>query len=183
MPASPVLRDVFSAHRAAFGEEDHGYLFEHGPPPIDRLDVLVYRPAGNLDLTTFTTIGMATAPDPGGNRSELQFSRRGRLNADDESAVAGQLANLAVHPFSTGASFGWGQLIGLGHDFPTFPGRPAVFLSGPLTNTGRDYLATSEGQVRVINVIPVSEAERAHARTLPPIEFIQRLMAQRDVLA
>lgn len=180
---------MFNAHRAAWGEEDDGVLFENGPPPIDRLDVLVYRPTGTTPMTSFTTIGMAAEPMPvgpgpgGGRRAELQFARRGRLSPDDERAVAGQLANLAVHPFSTGAALDWGHMIGLNRDFPTLPGCTAVLMSGPLTATGRDYIRTSEGPVRVLNVIPLTEAERALGRTLPPIEFVQRLLADTDIFS
>ena len=49
---------------------------------------------------------------------------------------------------------------GLGHDFPTFPGCDAVFLAGPLTPTGRDYIDSGEGKIRVINVVPITHAER-----------------------
>jgi hypothetical protein len=180
---------VFNAHRTAWGEEDHGILFESGPPPVDRLDILVYRPTDDTPMTSFTTIGMAAAPMPvgsapgGGRRAELQFARRGRLSADDEHAVALQLANLAVHPFSAGNPLDWGHMIGLNRDFPTLPGCSAVMISGPLTTAGRDYIHTSEGSVRVLNVVPITETERELGRTLPPIEFVQRLIADTDIFA
>lgn len=189
MSAPPVLRDVFHAHRAAWGVEDDGYVFEDGRPPLDRLDVLVYRPATAADMTSFATVGMAArempaAPGPGGGgRAELQLSRRGRLAREDEYAIAAALANLAVHPFVTGQQLNWGHLIGLGSDFPTFPGCRAVFLAGPLSNTGRDYIATGDGAVRVINIVPITDAERALGRTLPPVSFAQKLIDQVDVFA
>jgi hypothetical protein len=187
MVAAAVLRDVFQAHRAGLGEEDDGFLFENGPAPVSRLDVLVYRPADGLDLTTFATIGMAVeemppGPGPGnGGRAELQLSRRGRLHPQDEGAVAGQLANLAIHPFVTGTQLSWGHMLGLGRDFPTFPGCSSVLFAGPLSSAGRDYLDTSAGPVRILNVLPITEAERDHARTMPPLEFVHQLMERADV--
>jgi hypothetical protein len=180
---------VYNAHRAAWGNEDDGVVFDNGPDPIDRLDVLVYRPTDVAPMTSFTTVGMAVAPMPigpgpgGGTRAELQFARRGRLSPADERSVAAQLANLAVQPFATGAALDWGHMIGLGRDFPTLPRCTAVFVSGPLTAAGRDYIQTCEGPVRVLNVVPVTDAERALGRTLPPIEFAQRLLAETDIFA
>ena len=84
------------------GEEDDGYVFENGPAPIARLDVFAYRPTADLDMTTFTTVGMSAQPMPAspgpgaGGRAELHFARRGAVGGDDEYAIARQLANLAV---------------------------------------------------------------------------------------
>jgi Suppressor of fused protein (SUFU) len=189
MPAPPVLRDVFNAHRAAWGEEATGYVFENGPGPVRRLDVLVYRPTADVDLTSFVTVGMAVEPMPaapgpgGGGRAELQLSRQGRLDEAGEHAVAAQLANLAVYPWATGQQMNWGHVVGLGREFSAFPGCRAAFLSGPLSSTGRDYIDTTSGPVRIINVVPITDAERARARTLPPIEFVQSLMAQVNIFA
>ncbi|GAA2895040.1 hypothetical protein Acy02nite_39800 [Actinoplanes cyaneus] len=184
MAAPAVLKDVFLAHQQHWGEEDGGYLFEDPAGPLPRIDVLVYRPSGRTGLTTFTTIGMAARPLPGGGGlAELQFSRRGVLTERAENEIARQLANLAVHPFLAGAALDWGHLIGLGQDFPTFPGCHAVFLSGPLTENARDYLQTGEGPVRVLNVIPITDVERDLGRVLTPIEFVQALLSRVDILA
>jgi hypothetical protein len=178
---------VFNAHRTAWGEEDDGVTFDNGPAPVSRLDVLIYRPDPTTPMTSFATVGMAAEPMPtgpipgGGHRAEIQFARRGQLHPDDERAVAHQLANLAIHPFVTGNALDWGHLIGLDHDFPTLPGCTTVFISGPLTSKGRDYMETSEGPVRVLNVVPITEAERAVARTMPPIAFVEQLLAGTDI--
>lgn len=182
MLAPPVLRDVFHAHHATWGEEDDGHTFEQGPGPVGRVDVLVYRPTHSVDMTSFTTVGMAFEEMPvSGGRAELQFGRRGRLDPREEAAIAVQLANLAIYPWATGAPLGWGEMVGLGHDFPTFPGCDAVFLAGPLTSTGRDYIDTGEGKVRLINVVPITHAERVQARTMPPMDFLRQLMKETNV--
>ena len=184
-----ILREIFQAHRAARGIEDDGYVFDDGGTVIGRLDVLVHRPTADSDLTTFTTIGMAArempaAPGPGdGGRAELQFARRGRLNRDDEYSIAVALANLVAHPFVTGQQLNWGHQIGLGREFPTFSRCSAVFLSGPLTNMDDGYIRTREEIVRLITVVPITEAERALGRTLPPTTFAQRLLGEVDVYA
>lgn len=188
MSAPPVLRDVFRALRNTWGEEDHGYLFEHGPGPLSRLDVLVYRRTDASPMTSFATIGVAVEPMPatpgpgGGGRVELQFARRGRLDQGDEYAIAEQLANIAAYPWITGSQVNWGHTVPLGRDFPTFPGCPSVFLSGPLSPGGWDYIPTGDDDaVRILNVVPITDAERARARLLPPVEFAQELIARTDV--
>lgn len=181
--APAVLRDVFLAHQRHRGEEDGGFLFEDPAGPLPRIDVLVYRPKSRSGLTTFATIGMAARPMPaGGGRAELQFSRRGALSERAENEIARQLANLVVHPFRAGTALDWGHLIGLGQDFPTFPGCHAVFLSGPLSENAPDYLQTVEGPVRVLNVIPITDPERDLGRILPPLEFAQALLQRVDIL-
>ncbi|WP_327002146.1 suppressor of fused domain protein [Dactylosporangium sp. NBC_01737] len=189
MAAAHVLRDVFNAYRAHHGEEDDGFTFEDEHGPISRLDVLVYRPTPTAALTSFATIGMAAsempaAPGPGGGgRAELQLRRRGRLTRSDESAIALRMANLAIHPFLTGMQLNWGHMIGFDEDFPTFPGCRAVFLAGPLSAEGLDSVRTGAGAVRVINVVPITDAERQRGRTLPAVEFAQSLLEHVDVFA
>jgi hypothetical protein len=183
MPAPMILRDVFLTYRDRHGEEDDGFLFENPSGPVPRLDVFVYR---STEMTTFATIGMAvhempSAPGPGGGgRAELRLVRRGQLSRTDEHAVAVQLANLAVHPFLTGDQLSWGHMIGLDDEFPTFRGCRAVFLAGPLSPAALDYVRTSAGAVRILNVVPITDAERAHGRTLPPLAFAESLLSRRD---
>ncbi|MER7470722.1 suppressor of fused domain protein [Micromonospora sp. NPDC000018] len=189
MAASPVLRDIYNAYREQRGEEDDGFLFEDEQAPISRLDVLVYRPTTATDMTSFATIGMAAnampaVPGPGrGGRAELHLGRRGPLTRPEEHAIAVRLANLALHPFITGMQLNWGHMIGFGEDFPTFPGCRAVFLAGPLSAEGLDYVHTSVGAVRVLNVVPITDAERQRGRALPPVDFAQSLLEHADIFA
>lgn len=155
--------------------------------------MLVYRPTAKIGLTMFSTIGMSARPMPatpgqtgqsgGSSRSELQFSRRGSLSERAENSIARQLANLAVHPFRAGTQLDWGHLIGLGQEFPTFPGCHSVFLSGPLAENARDYWQTCEGPVRILNVIPITDRERDLGRALAPLQFAQTLLERVDILA
>ncbi|MEV5767456.1 suppressor of fused domain protein [Micromonospora sp. NPDC052213] len=189
MAAPPILRDIFNAYREQRGEEDDGVLFEDEQAPISRLDVLVYRPTGAADMTSFATIGMAAkempaAPGSGrGGRAELHLGRRGPLTRPEEHAIAVRLANLAIHPFITGMQLSWGHMIGFREDFPTFPGCRSVFLAGPLSAEGQDYVHTSAGAVRVINVVPITDAERERGRALTPVDFAHSLLEHADIFA
>ena len=186
MSAPPVLRDVYRTLMELRGDAAASPPFEDGPGPVARLDVFIYRPADPSGLTTFVTVGMATGPMPApdgeeGGRAELWLSRAGALAPQDEQQIAMQLANLAVYPWKTGRSMSWAQIVGFEQDFPTFPGCPAVFLAGPLLKDTPDWLDTCEGRVRVITVVPITEAERATAATVPPMTFAGNLMDSRNV--
>ncbi|MBS2539137.1 suppressor of fused domain protein [Catenulispora sp. NF23] len=186
MSAPPVLRDVYRTLMERRGDAAASITFDDGPGPIARLDVFVYRPVDPSGLTTFVTVGMASAPMPApeggeGGRAELWLSRTGALAEPDERQIAMQLANLAVYPWKTGRAVSWAQIVGFEHDFPTFPGCPAVFLAGPLLTDTPDWLDTCEGKVRVITVVPITEQERAAAATMPPMTFAGNLIESRNV--
>lgn len=188
MPAPAVLRDIFHALLDRRGDADNSIVFDNGPDPIDRLDVFVYRAADPGGLTTFVTVGMATAPMPpaadgSSGRAELWLSRAGTVSPEDEHRIALQLANLAVYPWHTGRPIGWGELVGVGHAFPTFEACDAVFLAGPLLSDTPDWLDTCEGPVRVVTVVPITDEERATARASRPMDFITGLMEARNVFA
>ena len=102
---------------------------------------------------------MPASPGPGGGgRAELRLARRARMQRAEEHAIAVRPANLAVHPFLTGDQLNWGHMIGLADEFPAFPGRRSVFLSGPLSPEALDYVRTTEGAVRILNVVPIAAA-------------------------
>lgn len=186
MPVPAVVRDVYQSILDRRGDADASIVFDDRPDPIARIDVFIYRAADPDAFTTFVTVGMSTAPMPesgagSSGRAELWLSRSGIVAPDDEHRIALQLANLAVYPWKTGRSVSWGELVGLGGDFPTFPGCDAVFLAGPLLTDTPDWLDTREGPVRIITVVPITDDERARARTVPPMAFIGDLIESRDV--
>ena len=179
MGASPLLRDIFRARKERWGDDDDGFTFER---PDERLDVFVYRSNDEIPMTTFATVGMAARTLPGTDeRAELHLARRGRVSPEEENAIAVQPANLASHPWENDTSFAWGHLVGLQREFPTFFGCHAVFLGGPFVEGGWDVIDTAEGSVRILNVVPITEAERIHARHMTPTAFLSALMAGTDI--
>ena len=178
MGASAILRDIFQARVKQWGQDSDGFTFER---PGERLDVFVYRPTADLTKTTLATIGMAARPMKDGSRTELHIARNGGLTRDEEHAIAIQLANLAATPFAQNTTFDWGHMIGLGRPFPSFNGCDAVIFSGPFRNGGWDYIDTAEGKVKILNVVPITSAERAQARTMNPMAFMSQLMQTRDI--
>ncbi|NSC21464.1 suppressor of fused domain protein [Streptomyces albus subsp. chlorinus] len=188
MPAPPILRDVFHALRAEWGPEDDGLTFDEGPPPLERLDVMLYRAGGPADVTAFATIGMAAHPMPSrdgapGGRAELRLLRRGPLGPGDEHALAVRLANLAAYPWTRGEPLGWGEMVGFDDDLPAFPGCRRVFLAGPWTREQPATVPTGVEPVRVLTAVPISEAEREAALAARPEDFFASLLDTRDVCA
>ena len=185
--ASPILRDVFNQRREHWGEDDDGHTFERppgGPQPLARVDVFVYRASDETPMTTLATVGMCSRPQPGnGTPSELHVAVRGRLDPKDERSIAVQLANLASFPWTAKAPVSWGHIIPLTRPFPLFPMCKHVFLSGPFTPSGWDWIDTSEGRVRILNVVPITEAERSEAKEMGPIDFLSSLLAEVDIFS
>ncbi|MGP3974900.1 suppressor of fused domain protein [Streptomyces sp. 8N114] len=203
MPAPPILRDVFHALRDEWGEERDGITFDHGPPPLERLDVMLYDPTGPDGATAFATIGMSahampprpeptgTRPEPAGAfagpadgaRAELRLFRRGPVAPADEQRLAVRLANLAAYPWTRGEPLGWGEIVSFPDEIPTFPGCRSVFLAGPWTAGQRATIETGTAPVRILNAVPISEAERQQALTARPETFFSNLLDTRDVCA
>jgi hypothetical protein len=187
MPAPAILSDVFHALQREQGEEDAGITFDHGPPPVDRIDVMVYRAADPMAATLFATIGMsapAMPPREGrpGGHAELRLFRRGIVQPGDEGLIAMKLANLATYPWTCGRPLGWGEVVSFTDDIPMFPGCRSVFLAGPWMAGQPAFIETRTERVRVVNIVPISEAERADALAAPPEAFFSDLLDSRDAL-
>ncbi|MEU2719439.1 suppressor of fused domain protein [Streptomyces smyrnaeus] len=188
MSAPPILRDVFHALRDEWGDEHDGVTFEHGPPPVERLDVMLFRAADPGGVTAFATVGMSAHPMPpregrAGGRAELRLFRRGILQRGDEQGLATRLANLAVYPWTQDRPLGWGELVGFGDELPAFPGCSSVLLAGAWAAGQTSTVETSVEPVRILNVVPVSEPERQHALTRRPEDFFSDLLNTRDIFA
>ncbi|WP_370130914.1 suppressor of fused domain protein [Streptacidiphilus sp. EB103A] len=93
------------------------------------------------------------------------------------------LANLTSYPWTVGRTFGWGELVLFSSDVPTFPGCRRAFLAGLWFRGQLGPIETSAGSVRILNVIPVSEAEREQVLVVRPELFFKDLLDRRDVLA
>ena len=188
MSAPVVLRDVFRALRTELGEEDAGYTYDDGPGAISRLDVMVYAAASPADATIFATIGMSIEPMPPrdarpGGRAELRLHCRGPVSPADREQISLQLANLAGYPWTNGRPLGWGEIVTLGTPMPAFPACRRVFLAGPWMQGQPSAVDTQVGPVGVINVVPITEAERERALASHPQTFFSELLDSRDVLS
>jgi hypothetical protein len=184
MSAPVVLRDVFRGLGTELGEEDAGYTYDDGPGPISRLDVMVYPATSPADATIFATIGMSIEPMPSRDaRAELRLHCRGAVSPADRERISLHLANLAGYPWTTGRLLGWGEIVTLSTPMPTFPTCQRVFLAGPWMQGQPSAVDTEVGPVRVISVVPITEAERERALVSHPQAFFSDLLDARDVLS
>jgi hypothetical protein len=111
MGASPIVQEVYREHIEHFGEPDESIVYEDlnaSPDRPSRIDIFVWNAAADVDITTFSTIGMSAAPMHGCNhRAEMHLSIRGTHDRRISGNVTKFLANLAIHPFLNGVSFDW----------------------------------------------------------------------------
>jgi len=149
---------------------------------------MVYAAATPADATIFATIGMSIEPMPirDGRRSaraELRLHCRGLVSPADRELISLQLANLAGYPWTNGRPLDWGEIVTLGTPVPAFPSCQRVFLAGPWMQGQPSAVETEVGPVRVINVVPITEAERERALASRPQTFFGDLLDSRDVLS
>ncbi len=65
MGASPIIREVYREHIEHFGEPDRSIVYEDQNAPSDRpnrIDICVWNASADVDITTFSTIGMVGTP-------------------------------------------------------------------------------------------------------------------------
>src|SRR5215813_9942619 len=99
MATSPLIRQVYREHLERFGEPDDAITYDndeqsYGQPT--RISVVVWHRSVEVDVTTFSTIGMAALPMPGaGHRAELHFTIRRDVDPPSIDAISKFLANLA----------------------------------------------------------------------------------------
>jgi len=164
MPAAPILRQVYRAHIEQFGEPDSSVVFntpkrKDGFP--DRVEILIWYPDDDCDMTTFSTIGMASLPLPKAiHRAELHFAVRRRLEQNQISDVCIFLANLAMYPFQIGESLDWWHTLSHPGRIPLFSTAKCLLLHPRFVNEGWDCITTDDGDVHILNAVPITQEEK-----------------------
>src|SRR5262245_9202799 len=124
MSAPPIVRDVYRAHLEHFGEPTQSIVFDDGKPLAgypNRIDIFIWEPNADCDMTTVSTVGMSAEPIPNAmHRAELHFAVRRALSEPDQRAIAYFLANLAMYPFHSGEGLDWWHTIAEPGDIPLF---------------------------------------------------------------
>lgn len=165
MAASQILQDVYGAHVDHFGEPNDSWVFDDGKRSDiypNRIDVLVWGATTDCDITTFSTIGMSDREMLGAeHRAELHFAVRLTLPEEDRVAIARFLANLAMYPFQIGSFLDWWHIIADPGKIPLYSCAHCVLLHPRFVQSGWDTIQTAEGEVHILNVIPITREERA----------------------
>lgn len=161
---SPLIRKIFSEHVANFGEPDQSYRFDSRNTrdeilALDVLDVMVWRPTDDCEMTTFSSIGMAERAMIGAkHRAEIHFAYRGKLSPKDESQLASFVANVAVYPFYNKLCLDWWHTI-LHSSIPLFPKCSSILFHRAFVKDGWETI-DFEGQcVHLLNVVPITQQE------------------------
>jgi hypothetical protein len=163
MAASPLIRQVYREHLERFGEPDDAVTYDddeqsYGQPT--RISVVVWRRSAEVDVTTFSTIGMAAFPMPGaGHRAELHFTIRSDVDRAMVGAVSKFLANLAVHPFLNDTFFDWWHKLRYPGQIPLFREATAVLFHPRFVKAGWDMIKFNGVLVKILNVVPVTADE------------------------
>jgi hypothetical protein len=163
MPAAPLIRQVYREHLERFGEPDDSIIYEDDERPYarpDRIDIFVWRRCAEVDVTTFSTLGMAAWPMPGAkHRAELHFSIRCDIDSVTMAAISRFLANLAIHPFLNDTFFDWWHKIRDPGRIPLFAEATAVLFHPRFVRTGWDTIKFNGVLVKILNVVPITSDE------------------------
>ena len=165
--ASALVSPVYREHVSHFGDADDGVVYEsdfsaspHAAQMPARIEVLIWHPVGDLDMTTFATIGMCDQPmTDAEHRAELHFAVRGQLAPDEVKKCSLFLANLATYPFHYQTNLDWWHKIREPGRIPLFDGASSVLLHPRFVKEGWDLIHFDEfTRVKLLNVIPISVA-------------------------
>jgi hypothetical protein len=163
MAVSPLIRQVYREHLERFGEPDDAVTYEddeqsYGRPT--RIDVVAWRRSAEVDVTTFSTIGMSAFPMPGaGHRAELHFTIRRDVDRETVSDISKFLANLALHPFLNTTFFDWWHKLNYACQIPLFRGATAVLFHPRFVKSGWDMIKFNGVLVKILNVVPITADE------------------------
>ena len=162
--ADQILRNLYHEHLDHFGEPDESIVFDDPPPPNDsfpnRIDVFIWLPNADCDVTTFATIGMAARPmRDAQHRAELHFGIRDSMSLANRRKVAVFMANLALYPFYHQTIFDWWHRVRQPGTIPMFTSCPSLFFHPRFVDEGWDTVVFEGTDVKLLNIVPVTQAE------------------------
>jgi len=161
---SDLVRAVFEEHIKHYGDPDLQFQFNRGNSQFfNRLDIFLWKPTDRIPMTTFSTMGMADVPMEGLTfRCEIHWTIRGKLSEVENSEAAAFLANLADYPFkkNTGLDH-WHIIQNLA--IPKFHKCSNVLFHPRFTNEGWDKIAWNSNEIKILNMVPITNEERQMA--------------------
>jgi hypothetical protein len=163
MGAAPIIRQVYREHIKYFGEPDESLVYEEASASVERpnrIDVFVWHASADMDITTFSTIGMAATPMPGAkHRAELHFSIRHALDRCSISNFSIFLANLAMYPFLNNTFFDWWHKVRTPGVIPLYSNAMAVLFHPRFVDGGWESIEAEGLLVKILNVVPITMDE------------------------
>jgi hypothetical protein len=183
MPGIPeVTKTVYGDFIERFGEPDLALMYDESsakaarPLHLESVMVMAWRPTGDLDMTTFATVGMSARDVPGANhRLELVFSIAARLDEATERRATRFLANMAQYPWDHERALDWWHILRNPGPIPGFPGCSAILFHPKFVESGCDHVHFGEMAVHLLNVVPITELERQRAVEDHPQRLMEKL--------
>jgi hypothetical protein len=181
MGASPIVCAYYSEAIERFGEPSGSYAFYDPPPPDDswpqRIDVLYWENDAELDITTFSTVGMCDRPmSHVDHRCELHFSIRKPAREMNLNRVCAFCANLATYPFANDTFFDWTQTVVSPGAIPYFPNCRSLLLHPAFVADGWDTVMFGETKIQIMNLVPLTEREMSYRKEHGPFAIYNYLV-------
>ena len=167
MKASKLTAKIYREHVEHFGEPDKSIRFggetcikgeEHIPSLID---IFIWLPDKDIDITTFATIGMSDKPMNGTEyRVELHFAIRKNLRENEISKISAFLANLAVYPFLRNTFFDWYHILSNPLEIPNFKTANTILFLPAFVENGWDTIQFDKQTIKILNAVPITNVEK-----------------------
>lgn len=160
-----IVAQVYREHIDKFGDPFRSVRYENPPSDSDDIypsfiDVMIWSPDDEVNITTFSTIGMSEKKMRGADhRAELHFSVEGLLNDELMSQITLFMANVSLYPFMNDSYFDWGHTLPNIDSVPGFPAARSLLFHPAFMEEGWDLIATDEADVKIINIIPITKDE------------------------
>lgn len=163
---SEISKFVYSEHIHNYGKPDESIRFGDPNSYSDKknvpnyIDILVWYPNGETEITTFSTIGMCNSSmHTAEYRAELHFAVREMLDEYSVHQIANFLANLAVYPFINNTYFDWWHMHIQPNKIPLFKFASMILFHPAFVNKGWNDFYFHNTQIKVLNVVPITPDE------------------------
>ena len=166
---SKLSTKIYQEHLAMFGEP--GATFDFKTSQNDRdlgcpshIQVLVWEPDNELNLTRFTTIGMSDVTlDDNEHRTELHFSLIADLKPAEIDACSEFIASVALSSFKTNNKFDWWNRITTEAPVPIFSDSNQLLLHPAFVKDGWDTIESGERVVKIMNLVALTKQDSERA--------------------
>lgn len=145
------------------------------------LDLFIWYPDRNSDLTTFATCGMAQIEIQGVEyRSELLFAMMGKPTPEKEREILEFLGNLALYPIGKKEPLQWWFSMEMTGEVPGFPKCNSVVLHPPFNEQGWAVMHFDLFDIQLFNVVPLTEQEH-RLKKEKGVNALQQYLANKQV--
>lgn len=163
---SAIVKAVYVEYIEKFGEPTQLIRFDNPPqpggikyPPF--VDIMIWPPEEELNITTFATVGMSDQAMPDVDyRAELHFSIEGLVQDEASEKITIFLANLSLYPFMNSTHFNWWHSLNNPGNIPRFPSAEGILFYPAFVENGWDLICTKYGHVKILNVVPITALEK-----------------------